>query len=106
MSYLDLTGGDQIVDVIESFLHCCTYRHQPVVPQDQHLRQEENKQPTTVSFLLRVSEVLQFKWSSLNLSSYLALRPDVLLYDGPFFIIHQYAMVIVIGHLAQRQCLR
>lgn len=25
VSYLYLTGGDQIVDVIESFLHCFTY---------------------------------------------------------------------------------
>lgn len=25
VSYLDLTGSDQIVDVIESLLHCFTY---------------------------------------------------------------------------------
>lgn len=36
-SYLNLTGGDQIVDVIESFLHCFAYRHQAVVSQDEHL---------------------------------------------------------------------
>jgi len=38
MSYLDLTGGDQIVHVIESFLHCCANGHQAVVPQDEHLK--------------------------------------------------------------------
>lgn len=43
MSYLDLTGSDQIVDVIESFLHCFTYRHQAMVPQDQHLGRRTNK---------------------------------------------------------------
>lgn len=36
-SYLDLTGSDQIVNVMESFLHCRAESHQAVVPQDQHL---------------------------------------------------------------------
>lgn len=39
VSYLDLTGSDQIVDVIESLLHCFTYWHQAMVPKDQHLKQ-------------------------------------------------------------------
>lgn len=39
VSYLDLTGSDQIVDVIESLLHRFTYWHQAMVPKDQHLKQ-------------------------------------------------------------------
>lgn len=37
---------------------------------------------------------------------HLAGRPQVLLYDGLFVLVHHYAVVIVIGHLAQRQRLR
>lgn len=38
-SYLDLTGSDQIVDVIKSFFYGFTSRHQAVVPQNEHLKQ-------------------------------------------------------------------
>lgn len=37
VSYLDLTGCDQIVGVIESFLYCRAYTHQAMIPQDEHL---------------------------------------------------------------------
>lgn len=37
VSYLDLTGSDQVVDVIESFLHCFAHGHQAMVFQDEHL---------------------------------------------------------------------
>lgn len=56
--YLDLTGSDQIVDVIESFLHCFTYRHQPMVSQDEHLGQKaklklgKNHAQTTIVVLI------------------------------------------------------
>lgn len=37
---------------------------------------------------------------------YLAFRPKVSLYDRALFLIHQYAMVIMIGHLPQGQGFR
>lgn len=41
--HLDLTGGDQVVNVIESFLYGFAYRHQAMVPQDEHLRYQGRK---------------------------------------------------------------
>lgn len=42
----------------------------------------------------------------MKLCCYLAVRPEAPLNDNLFFLIHQYAVVIMIGHLTQRQCLR
>lgn len=40
VSYLDLTGSDQVVDVVKSFLHSFPDSHQAVVPQDENLQQK------------------------------------------------------------------
>lgn len=37
VSYLDLTCSDQVVDIVEGFLHSLPNRHQTMVSQDQNL---------------------------------------------------------------------
>lgn len=49
--------------------------------------------------------VLKFVGLIVKLCCYLAVWPEVPLYEDTFFLIHEYAVVVVIGHFAQGQCL-
>lgn len=40
--YLNLTCGDQVVNVVKSFFDCLPNRHQSVIPQNQHLNTHTN----------------------------------------------------------------
>lgn len=42
----------------------------------------------------------------MKLCCYLAVWPQVPLYDSLLFVVHQYAVVIMVGDLTQRQRLR
>ncbi len=61
---------------------------------------KEQSHKKVKSFLL---SILEF---TVKLCCYLAVWPEVPLYERTFFLIHQYAIVVMIGHFTQWQCLR